>query len=144
MPLFSNRDNKNIKFLMRLWGKCNDRFVKISRFMPHRNAKQISHHWRNYLNPNLCKQPLGYDEKIYIVTLVQKYRTSDNIINWKYVIKDLKIRSGKLYAENQVKNYWNSRSRSNSCDDNNTSLRLPIMEPIYVPKFNNPFRMRPY
>ncbi|GBB99988.1 hypothetical protein RclHR1_00370029 [Rhizophagus clarus] len=92
----------------------------------------------------VCKQPLGYDEKIYIVTLVQKYRTSDNIINWKYVIKDLKIRSGKLYAENQVKNYWNSRSRSNSCDDNNTSLRLPIMEPIYVPKFNNPFRMRPY
>ncbi|GET03596.1 hypothetical protein GLOIN_2v461622 [Rhizophagus clarus] len=91
---------------MRLWGKCNDRFVKISRFMPHRNAKQISHHWRNYLNPNLCKQPLGYDEKIYVIELARKYRTSNNTINWKYVIKDLKIRFGKLYAENQVKNYW--------------------------------------
>jgi hypothetical protein len=110
----------------------------------------------------VCNQPLGDYEKIYVIELAQKYRTPKNV-NWKYVIRDLEIQFGKLYAENQVKNYFHSKSRSNSCDDNDPSLRLPrplfdddeqyqryftkfFMEPKYKhkTKFNEPYRMRPY
>ncbi|CAB4485726.1 unnamed protein product [Rhizophagus irregularis] len=157
MPLFSDKDNKCFKFLMRLWGRYNDRFVRISRLMPRYTSKQLSNHWRNYLNPNLCNQPLGDHEKGYVIELAQKYRTP-KYIKWKYVIQDLYVQFGKLYAENKVKNYWNSKNRSNSYDVNDTSLRLPqlhndtkyryefIMERNYKlkPKFNEPYRMRPY
>ncbi|CAB4485727.1 unnamed protein product [Rhizophagus irregularis] len=151
MPLFSDKDNKCFKFLMRLWGRYNDRFVRISRLMPRYTSKQLSNHWRNYLNPNWDH------EKGYVIELAQKYRTP-KYIKWKYVIQDLYVQFGKLYAENKVKNYWNSKNRSNSYDVNDTSLRLPqlhndtkyryefIMERNYKlkPKFNEPYRMRPY
>ena len=111
-----------------------------------------------YLFRLVCNEPLGDYEKNYIIELTQKYQTS-KIINWKYVIRDLEIQFDKLYSGNQVKNYWNSRDRSSSHGRNDPSLRLsqpyfnytkhvPIMTTmkpyVHKPKFNKPYRMKPY
>ncbi|RIA79690.1 hypothetical protein C1645_840130 [Glomus cerebriforme] len=160
MALFSVVDNELIINYMEILGHYHDRFVRISRLIPKYTPKQISNHWRNYLNPKLCKKPLGYYEKKYIIELAQKYKTSKNQkpnINWKYIIQDLEKQFGNLYSENQVKNFWYSNFRSNNRVD--LSLRLPepisgvdpmyrkplltTMEPTHQPVLNEPYKMQP-
>ncbi|RIA96649.1 hypothetical protein C1645_361641 [Glomus cerebriforme] len=115
---FNDEDERLIISYMESLGHYHDRFVRISRLMPKYTPKEISNHWRNYLNPKLCKKkPLGYYEKQYVIELAQKYKTSRNqksIINWKYIIQDLEKQFGNLYSENQIKNFWNSNFRSNT------------------------------
>ncbi|RIA82611.1 hypothetical protein C1645_835083 [Glomus cerebriforme] len=165
MALFSEKDERLIISHMKSLGHYHDRFVRISRLMPKYTPKQISNHWRNYLNPKLCKKPLGNYEKKYIIELAQKYKKSRNQksnINWKNVIQDLEKQFGKLYSENQVKNFWGSNIRSNTRID--LSLRLPevisdddpkhrqkfsrvsllTMEPTHQPVLNEPYKMQPY
>src|SRR6266542_3061222 len=49
-----------------------------------------------------------------IENLVQKTNKPppEHIIQWRYVIKDLKDKFGRLHSENKVKNCWNAKQRS--------------------------------
>src|SRR2546430_822023 len=90
----------------------------------------------------VCNEPMGYHEKKYVIELTQKYRTPKNI-NWKYVIRDLEKRFGKLHSENKVKNYWYSTARTSlrrlselSFDDIKHSpmmITIEPTEPTYMP-----------
>ncbi|RGB41432.1 hypothetical protein C1646_752106 [Rhizophagus diaphanus] len=51
MPRFNDEDNKRIRHHMKMWGHLDDRFVRISELMPQFTPKQISHHWKNHLDP---------------------------------------------------------------------------------------------
>ncbi|PKK75949.1 hypothetical protein RhiirC2_735422, partial [Rhizophagus irregularis] len=53
MPLFNDEENKRIRYHMKMWGHLDDRFVRISELMPQFTPKQISHHWKNHLDPQL-------------------------------------------------------------------------------------------
>ncbi|CAB4485738.1 hypothetical protein RhiirA5_371442 [Rhizophagus irregularis] len=53
MPLFNDEENKRIRYHMKMWGHLDDRFVRISGLMPQFTPKQISHHWKNHLDPQL-------------------------------------------------------------------------------------------
>ncbi|CAB4408010.1 unnamed protein product [Rhizophagus irregularis] len=57
---------------MEEWGSYHNRFVRISREMPNHTARQISEHWRNSLNPDLCHDPLSINEKNFIIGRVRK------------------------------------------------------------------------
>ncbi|CAB5353506.1 unnamed protein product [Rhizophagus irregularis] len=96
---------------MEEWGSYHNRFVRISREMPNHTARQISEHWRNSLNPDLCHDPLSINEKIFITERVRKCQMRSTTIHWKYIINGLVIRFGKLRSENKIKNFFNSRQR---------------------------------
>ncbi|RIA81673.1 hypothetical protein C1645_547339 [Glomus cerebriforme] len=70
--LFSESDEILIISYMESLGHHRDCFTRISRLMPKYTAGQIFNHWKNNLNPELCKKPFGYYEKEYIIGLVNQ------------------------------------------------------------------------
>lgn len=56
--------------------------------------------------------PLEDNEKLFIVQWVENNRTSDGIIHWKDLIKEVESKFGKLRSENTLKNFWHLRRRS--------------------------------
>ncbi|RGB28507.1 hypothetical protein C1646_767727 [Rhizophagus diaphanus] len=75
--------------------------------------KQIRQRWISKLNPDLCHEDLCEDEKFYIIEWVEEYKNKHPFgnINWKQLIKDLKIKSGKMRSENKVKNHYYLKER---------------------------------
>uniref|UniRef100_U9SRD5 HTH myb-type domain-containing protein n=1 Tax=Rhizophagus irregularis (strain DAOM 181602 / DAOM 197198 / MUCL 43194) TaxID=747089 RepID=U9SRD5_RHIID len=111
---FTEEDDNMIIKHMKTYGKFTNRFVIISGLLNEKfTCSQISERWRNYLNPELCKDDLGYYEKVIIDHEVQKFlMKGDKIkIRWRKVIRELFRLFGKLYSENKVKNYWNMKYR---------------------------------
>ncbi|CAB4383771.1 unnamed protein product [Rhizophagus irregularis] len=114
---FTKEDDNMIIKHMKTYGKFTNRFVIINGLMNEKfTNSQISERWRNYLSPDLCKEDLGYYEKViidYEVEVQQIFMTSDNnTIHWRKVTRELHRLFGKRYSENKVKNYWNLKHRS--------------------------------
>ncbi|CAB4408006.1 unnamed protein product [Rhizophagus irregularis] len=110
---FTEEDDNMIIKHMKTYGKFTNRFVIINGLMNEKFTNiQISERWRNYLNPELCKEDLGYYEKVVIDDKVQKILMTSVKIRWREVICELLRLFGKLYSENKVKNYWNLKHRS--------------------------------
>ncbi|CAG8526774.1 8108_t:CDS:2 [Funneliformis caledonium] len=85
---------------------------ELAKFSFQRNSKQIRQRWKNHLDPNLWKEPLKYYEKDFIVQWVEKNKEGPNgTIRFAKLIPVMKNRFGKLYSENNLKNFWNSRER---------------------------------
>jgi hypothetical protein len=59
----------------------------------------------------VCNEDLGIYDKAIIDDEVQKILMKSKKIYWKVVIRELYRLFGKLYSENKVKNYWNSKHR---------------------------------
>ncbi|RIA82347.1 hypothetical protein C1645_743846 [Glomus cerebriforme] len=112
MPLFDENSNKVIMRSMKKWKNRYNRFVKISKLIPNYTPKQIASHWKNHLDPNLCRDSLNEDEKKFVAEWLQKNQTSNGLIPWKKVANDLNNRFGKKHAGNKIKNYWNARKKS--------------------------------
>ncbi|CAG8654094.1 uncharacterized protein OCT59_003458 [Rhizophagus irregularis] len=110
---FTEEDDNMIIKLMKTYGKFTNRFVIINGLMNEKfTNSQISERWRNYLNPELCKEDLGYYEKVIIDDKVQKILVTSVKIRWREVIRELLRLFGKLYSENKIKNYWNLKYRN--------------------------------
>ncbi|GET03574.1 kinase-like domain-containing protein [Rhizophagus clarus] len=75
-PLFNEEDNERIRNYMKEFGHYHNRFVRVSKLIPKYTPKQISNHWRNYLNPDLCHEPLGSYEKNFIIDWIHKRQKS--------------------------------------------------------------------
>lgn len=54
-----------------------------------------------------CHDPLGDDEKKFIIRRVPKYQNSYMI--WESVIRDLKNKFGKLRSADKIKMVWYSK-----------------------------------
>ncbi|PKB98936.1 hypothetical protein RhiirA5_383560 [Rhizophagus irregularis] len=110
---FTEEDDNMIIKHMKTYGKFTNRFVIINGLMNEKfTNSQISERWRNYLNPELCKEDLGYYEKVIIDDKVQKILVTSVKIRWREVIRELLRLFGKLYSENKIKNYWNLKYRN--------------------------------
>ncbi|RIA82349.1 hypothetical protein C1645_835499 [Glomus cerebriforme] len=121
--LFREEDNVLIRKYMKEYGHRKNRFALISKLLDSKfNNKQISEHWRNSLNPELCHEEFGFYEKTIIDLLVPKYQKSDKI-QWKFVIVEMKIYFEKLYSENKIKNYWYSKNRNNNTKDSKSKTK---------------------
>ncbi|GBB95859.1 hypothetical protein RclHR1_02630004 [Rhizophagus clarus] len=110
--LFDEESNKLIRKYMKEYEHIHNRFVLISKLIPKYKPNQLSNYWNNYLDPRLCLDPLTEDEKIYIIEHVQSNRRINGLINWKLVVNGLKVKFGKLRSENRVRNFWNSKLKS--------------------------------
>ncbi|PKY34112.1 hypothetical protein RhiirB3_497511 [Rhizophagus irregularis] len=86
---------------------------------------------RKVTHEDLCE-----NEKLYIIEWVEKYKNKhpSNVINWKQLIADLKIKSGKMRSEIKVKNYYYLKERQKralpskvdvSPQDNNVPKSVP-------------------
>ncbi|RIA90142.1 hypothetical protein C1645_823705 [Glomus cerebriforme] len=113
MSLFDEESNRLIRKYMKEYAHIRNRFVLISKLVPKYKPNQLSNCWHNYLDPNLCLDPLTDDEKDFIIKQVQNNRKPNGIINWKLVVHNLKNEFGLLRSENKVRNFWNSRQKSN-------------------------------
>jgi hypothetical protein len=75
---------------------------------------------------------LTEDEKKYIIEHVQSNRRINGLINWKLVVNGLKNKFGKLRSENRVRNFWNSKQKSDlrkaKRQERNSRFRNPIKE----------------
>lgn len=76
--------------------------------------------------------PLEDDEKSFIVQWVENNRTSDGIIHWKDLIKEVESKFEKLRSENTLKNFWHLRKRSLS-----KQYKEVNYEPIITFKYEN-------
>ncbi|RGB41459.1 hypothetical protein C1646_663057 [Rhizophagus diaphanus] len=110
--LFDEESNKLIRKYMKEYEHIHNRFVLISKLVPKYKPNQLSNYWNNYLDPRLCLEPLTDDEKKYIIEHVQSNRRINGLINWKLVVNGLKNKFGKLRSENRVRNFWNSKQKS--------------------------------
>jgi hypothetical protein len=60
----------------------------------------------------VCNEDLGIYDKAIIDDEVQKILMKSKKICWKNIIRELyRFICDKLYSENKVKNYWNSKHR---------------------------------
>jgi hypothetical protein len=75
----------------------------------------------------VCHEDLNRDEKDFIREQVKKY-PSPSIINWKYIIRNLKKEFGTLRSENKVKNFWYSSpsGKARAKERKNLSARMTI------------------
>ncbi|CAB4383692.1 unnamed protein product [Rhizophagus irregularis] len=97
---------------MKNLGHLPNPYMKIHEKIPKYSSKQIRYRWISKLNPYLCTMPLEDNEKLFIVQWVENNRTSDGIIHWKDLIKEVESKFGKLRSENTLKNFWHLRRRS--------------------------------
>ncbi|RGB41447.1 hypothetical protein C1646_663047 [Rhizophagus diaphanus] len=110
---FTEEDDNLIIKHMKTYGKFTNRFVIINGLMNEKfTNRQISERWRNYLDPELCKEDFGYYEKVIIDYEVQRILMTSDKISWREVTRELQRLFEKRYSANKVKNYWNSKHRS--------------------------------
>ncbi|CAG8625064.1 10842_t:CDS:2 [Funneliformis caledonium] len=90
-------------------------FVRLSKLLSNEQvtlkAKQIAHHWRNNLDPRLCKEPISDEEKTYIYSWVIPHQKACSIIQWNELQNEIVTRFGKFRSRNDLKNIWYSRKR---------------------------------
>ncbi|GBB90992.1 hypothetical protein RclHR1_18080002 [Rhizophagus clarus] len=172
MSIYDEESNVLIREYMEKYKDKHNKFVLISKSIPKYKPNQLSNCWHNYLNPLLCLDPLTDEEKNFIIKEANNNRMKDGKISWKKVVSLLKDKYGLLRSENKVRNFWNSKKKSDerrtkrefllhrkrkkfSDEDQailpvlepNVSFNdrvLPIMEPkVSSNDFNMPYKMVP-
>ncbi|GES72839.1 kinase-like domain-containing protein [Rhizophagus clarus] len=110
MSYFTEEDDNAIENYMKELSHLANPFTLISKRMNERfSAKMICNRWRDHLNPDLCHEPLDYNEKSYIINWIVSHQildTSAYNIRWRELINEMKFKFGKLHSENKVKNFW--------------------------------------
>ncbi|CAB4408386.1 unnamed protein product [Rhizophagus irregularis] len=105
MPLFNDEVPYEVV------GHLDDRFVRISGLMPQFTPKQISHHWKNHLDPQLY---------------CPKNKSTTNFWNLKRKSpENLFFASGRSYTSSIA-------ADSNSC--HNTNCNLTILSNLVMGK----------
>ncbi|GBC03195.1 hypothetical protein RclHR1_05000008 [Rhizophagus clarus] len=115
---FTEQIDNSIKELMEELGDSSNPYAQIieiinKNYNTRYTSKQIRQRWISKLDTNICHDPLGDDEKAFIVQWVESTQRGD-MINWRKLIPLMKIEFGKLRTENMVKNFWNLRKRCNN------------------------------
>ncbi|PKK68053.1 hypothetical protein RhiirC2_851740 [Rhizophagus irregularis] len=135
-------DNEIIKFMNENKNERNPYIRASKEINKGFTSKQIRQRWISKLDPLLCHEKLCEDEELYIIEWVEKYRNEHpfNDIKWKQLIKDLKIKSGKMRSENMVKNHYYLKGRQEkrrgqlpSKDDDASSSPQDSNSPKSVP-----------
>ncbi|RGB33227.1 hypothetical protein C1646_761943 [Rhizophagus diaphanus] len=136
---FTEEDDNLIIKHMKTYEKFTNRFVIINGLLNEKfTNRQISERWKNYLNPELCKEDLSYYEKVIIEFEVQKLlMKGDKIkIPWREVTRELFRLFEKLYPENKIKNYWNMKYRSKMKKDIKNDAKKETKPKSCSSKFN--------
>ncbi|CAG8758923.1 1324_t:CDS:2, partial [Funneliformis caledonium] len=95
--------------------------------------------WSNNLNPDLCKDPINEDEKIFIVQCADQ-----NMQNEKFLTKIVDLTRKeykKLFSENKIKNFLHTRKRR--LDRIQELPKLEVYEPKPFPPQSNIPPMKP-
>lgn len=116
--LFRKEDDSLILSLMSDLRGTKYPFNVISRRLPKYTSKQISHHWSNFLDPELDHSPLSDDEKEFITRWISEHGKDG--INWKILRAELKTKFCRSRSSNKIKNYWHSSLRQ--IDDKDTKI----------------------
>ncbi|RGB35099.1 hypothetical protein C1646_759744 [Rhizophagus diaphanus] len=86
-------------------------FAKLSRKIPY-SPNQILQHWRDKLDPRLCKLPFNYNEKNFIINWVNKFLAeNDKNISWKKLQSEMVKEFAILRSNRDMKNFWYARKR---------------------------------
>ncbi|RIA82346.1 hypothetical protein C1645_835496 [Glomus cerebriforme] len=161
--LFDDESNALVEKYMKEYGHHPNRFIIISNLMPKYSPKQLSNRWRNFLDPKLCHLPLEENEKEFITKWIHKNQTGiDDIIHWKEIRLELKKHFHKVRSENDLKKFWYAKLRKDKYILKDPHLQLPKplhddatykqrnfpttlspLEPYFVPKFNDLYKMKP-
>ncbi|PKC72886.1 hypothetical protein RhiirA1_530856 [Rhizophagus irregularis] len=131
MSLFDEASNVLIREYMDLYKDKHNKFVLISKMIPKYKPNQLSNCWHNYINPHLCLEPLTDDEKNLVIIEANKNRMKDGKISWKHVVASLKKNYGLLRSENKVRNFWNSKKKS---DERRAKRQLRMIEKRKITK----------
>ncbi|RIA82612.1 hypothetical protein C1645_498633 [Glomus cerebriforme] len=123
MAIFNDEGNKLIRYYMKMWGHLDDRFILISEKIPPYTPKQISNHWKTYLNPQL------YEHKNKFISFWKpKRKFSGKVEVKKQEIRvEEPVRLGFFYSYNFSFTYINRNSHissNNSYYINNESLSI--------------------
>ncbi|CAB4485674.1 unnamed protein product [Rhizophagus irregularis] len=129
-------DNEIIKFMNENKNERNPYIKASEEINKGFTSKQIRQRWMSKLDPLFSHEDLCENEKLYIIEWVEKYKNKhpSNVINWKQLIADLKIKSGKMRSEIKVKNYYYLKERQKkvlpskvdvSPQDNNVPKSVP-------------------
>ncbi|CAI2164207.1 6489_t:CDS:2 [Funneliformis geosporum] len=88
--------------------------------------KQISHRWRNILDPRLSKESLSDKEKYYITSWVETQQKTRTIIQWSELQTEMAKcgKCGKFRSRNELKNFWFSKKRSEIKRRNNYKAEI--------------------
>ncbi|CAB4383713.1 unnamed protein product [Rhizophagus irregularis] len=109
---FSSHYDKIILENIKKLGNHKDRYLMISK-LPGLylkfTSKQIRQRYTNILDPALCHDPLGDDERMYII---QEIRLNPNNVSWKKLTLKMNGQFSKLRSENKIKNFWTSTKKS--------------------------------
>ncbi|GBB95858.1 hypothetical protein RclHR1_02630003 [Rhizophagus clarus] len=98
------KDNKNSYECLALIRKLTqNKAHTYARF----TARHIYHHYKNHLNPRLCHDPLTHDEINFIIEQAQNQQRS-KVIDWKFIIRDLEKKFGKLRSIIKIRDFWHS------------------------------------
>ena len=91
---FSPEEDEKLAFIVSQCGESN--WKRIAEQMGTRNCRQCRERWKNYLCPNVCKEPWTHEEDELIVEKVNEIGTK-----WSTIAKFIKGRS-----DNTIKNRW--------------------------------------
>ncbi|CAI2165135.1 5340_t:CDS:2 [Funneliformis geosporum] len=164
IPLFDRESDDIISDSMIALEKSSIKYKIIHEMLPQYTSRQIRQRYLNHLNWRLCKNPLGNEEKAFVIRWITTNQTQTGTIHWKQLILDLNAKFGLLRSENTVKNFWYSRmkqlSRAQARQNvssaqtvvpfNNGGLAQyskPVaMEPNFHlnPQMSEPYRMAPH
>ncbi|RIA82613.1 hypothetical protein C1645_880968 [Glomus cerebriforme] len=127
MAIFSDEGNKLIRYYMKMWGHLDYRFILISEKIPPYTPKQISNHWKTYLDPQLYehknksisfwKPKRKFSGKANVEVKKQKVRTEEPEQKKFFYIYDRFLSLPISYI---------SRNRSTNYSNNSMNLDLSI------------------
>ncbi|CAI2167736.1 2446_t:CDS:2 [Funneliformis geosporum] len=74
-----------------------------------KSLKQIRQRYKNNLDQKLWKEPLKVYEQDFVIQWIENNKKPKGKISYANLSNVMKNRFGKLYSENKLKNFWNSR-----------------------------------
>ncbi|CAI2167738.1 4408_t:CDS:2 [Funneliformis geosporum] len=76
-----------------------------------RSLKQIRQRYKNNLDKKLWKEPLKVYEQDFVIQWIENNQPNGKI-SYANLSNVMKNSFGKLFSENKLKNFWNSRKRT--------------------------------
>ncbi|CAG8454059.1 11721_t:CDS:2 [Funneliformis mosseae] len=125
VPLFDKESDEIISDSMNVLDKSKNirkKYKIIHEMLPQYTSRQIRQRYLNHLNKRLCMNPLGNEEKAFVIRWITTNQKQNGIIHWKILILDLKAKFGLLRSENTVKNFFYSRMKQLSRSRGNQNV----------------------